>query len=143
MKKKALKENNILIVWSRGENKIFYFHLFSKMSLMNYMFTIGDYGLEATLKSMALTDNNESTNRSQTAPAEQNESYFKNVKKMWHYVSVEPLLICWLLPSLLFFIGAENLSLEKVCIFFLIIFAKFVFLTITTFAVLSCQFWIR
>lgn len=92
------------------------------MSLMNYMFSVADYGLEATLRPMSTStntgDNNESANRSQTAPTsaaiDENASFAKNLMKMWNYISVEPLLICWLLPSLLFFIGAENLSLEKV-----------------------------
>ena len=39
---------------------------------------------------------------------------FTLLKKLWSYVSVEPVIICWLLPSCFLFIALENLALEKV-----------------------------
>lgn len=38
------------------------------------------------------------------------------VKKLWKFVSVEPVMVCWLLPSCLLYIAVENLALEKVSI---------------------------
>lgn len=37
------------------------------------------------------------------------------VTKAWSYVSVEPVMICWLLPSCFLYIAIENLALEKSC----------------------------
>lgn len=38
----------------------------------------------------------------------------KGFVKMWSYITVEPLMLCWLLPSCFLFIAVENLALEKV-----------------------------
>lgn len=46
---------------------------------------------------------------------EANTSFLKNVLRFWKYISVEPLILCWLLPSCFLFIAVENLALEKVC----------------------------
>lgn len=43
-----------------------------------------------------------------------NTSYLKNMLRFWKYISVEPLILCWLLPSCFLFIAVENLALEKV-----------------------------
>lgn len=37
------------------------------------------------------------------------------LRKAWKFVSVEPVMICWLLPTCLLYIAIENLSLEKSC----------------------------
>lgn len=42
--------------------------------------------------------------------------WFKKIMKLWSYISVEPVMVCWLLPSCLLLIAIENLALEKVCI---------------------------
>lgn len=42
-------------------------------------------------------------------------SYLKNMLRFWHYISVEPVILCWLLPSCFLYIAVENLALEKVC----------------------------
>lgn len=63
-----------------------------------------------------------------TQPTKQTEefqcSWFfsgKGLLKILSYVTVEPLMLCWLLPSCFLFIAVENLALEKVCfhLFFL------------------------
>lgn len=36
------------------------------------------------------------------------------LKKAWSFVSVEPVMICWILPSCFLYIAIENLALEKV-----------------------------
>lgn len=41
-------------------------------------------------------------------------SKVKRLIKLWTYISVEPLMLCWLLPSCFLFIAVENLALEKV-----------------------------
>lgn len=41
-------------------------------------------------------------------------SKVKRLLKLWTYISVEPLMLCWLLPSCFLFIAVENLALEKV-----------------------------
>lgn len=46
---------------------------------------------------------------------EANTSFLKNMLRFWKYISVEPLILCWLLPSCFLFIAVENLALEKVC----------------------------
>lgn len=50
-------------------------------------------------------------------PEEFNCSWFffgKGILKIWSYITVEPLMLCWLLPSCFLFIAVENLALEKV-----------------------------
>lgn len=34
--------------------------------------------------------------------------------RVWRFITVEPLMLCWLLPSCFLFIAVENLALEKV-----------------------------
>lgn len=38
----------------------------------------------------------------------------KRLAQFWKYISVEPIMLCWLLPSCFLFIAIENLALEKV-----------------------------
>lgn len=40
--------------------------------------------------------------------------WFKKIMKLWSYISVEPVMICWILPTCLLYIAIENLALEKV-----------------------------
>lgn len=39
------------------------------------------------------------------------------IRKVWKFISVEPVMIAWILPSCLLYIAIENLALEKVCSF--------------------------
>jgi len=39
----------------------------------------------------------------------------KGFLKIWSNITVEPLMLCWLLPSCFLFIAVENLALEKSC----------------------------
>lgn len=55
------------------------------------------------------------TNGGTSKGGEANKSYLKNALRFWKYISVEPLILCWLLPSCFLFIAVENLALEKVC----------------------------
>lgn len=114
------------------------------MSLKNYIFssvnTKGgqDSDKFATIRVKPKKKNNmanipEEGNRSATLPAHQNAPasapisngnrgksgdantpYLKNMCRFWKYISVEPLILCWLLPSCFLFIAVENLALEKV-----------------------------
>lgn len=43
-------------------------------------------------------------------------SWFKKIMKLWSYISVEPVMVCWILPSCLLYIAIENLALEKVSV---------------------------
>lgn len=49
-----------------------------------------------------------------TRPNNADNSKVKRLLKLWTYISVEPLILCWLLPSCFLFIAVENLALEKV-----------------------------
>lgn len=40
--------------------------------------------------------------------------FSKGFLKIWSYFTIEPLMLCWLLPSCFLFIAVENLALEKV-----------------------------
>lgn len=60
------------------------------------------------------TNGTRSTNQNE----EFNCSWFfsgKGLLKILSYITVEPLMLCWLLPSCFLFIAVENLALEKVC----------------------------
>lgn len=106
------------------------------------------------VKTMAITsdDNNTTPNRAETAVASQQSvakksetngtrtdssgdeefscSWFflgKGFLKIWSYITVEPLMLCWLLPSCFLFIAVENLALEKVFFFVVFCFVLFYF----------------
>lgn len=56
-----------------------------------------------------------------TPPANRSEEFKcawffsgKGLLKILSYITVEPLMLCWLLPSCFLFIAVENLALEKV-----------------------------
>lgn len=59
---------------------------------------------------------NTTANASDKAKNQNNagDSKVKRLVKLWSYISVEPLMLCWLLPSCFLFIAVENLALEKV-----------------------------
>lgn len=60
---------------------------------------------------------NESYGKGNKKSEEFNCSWFffgKGFLKIWSYITVEPLMLCWLLPSCFLFIAVENLALEKV-----------------------------
>lgn len=38
------------------------------------------------------------------------------IRKVWKFISVEPVMIAWILPSCLLYIAIENLALEKVIV---------------------------
>lgn len=90
------------------------------MSLKNYIFT--------TINTKATTNPlgpgaavNEQPNRefrrSATGlPDEVNvlATHMNWISQAWKFVSIEPVMICWLLPSCLLYIAIENLALEKV-----------------------------
>jgi len=42
-------------------------------------------------------------------------SFTENVKRVYQNITVEPLIICWLLPYLVTYAAIENMSLEKGC----------------------------
>lgn len=36
-------------------------------------------------------------------------------RTLWKQISVEPLLLCWIAPSVIAYIAVDNLQLQKVC----------------------------
>lgn len=85
------------------------------MSLKNYIFATINTKSQSTFPSR-----NEEPAVETTMPTviegDSSESSINWIKKAWSFVSVEPVMICWILPSCLLYIAIENLSLEKVCI---------------------------
>lgn len=84
------------------------------MSLKNYIF--------ATINTKSTTTfqrRGEDATVDATVPTiiegDSSESSMNWIKKAWSFVSIEPVMICWILPSCLLYIAIENLSLEKVC----------------------------
>lgn len=41
-------------------------------------------------------------------------SLLEILKKIGDFITIEPLVICWLLPAVILQVGMENLELEKV-----------------------------
>lgn len=104
------------------------------MSLKNYIFatintkstttfqTRGEDPVDSTIPTIIEGDSSESS--------------MNWIKKAWSFISIEPVMICWILPSCLLYIAIENLSLEKVCDFlFYFMLLLFFFCT----AILKCR----
>lgn len=45
---------------------------------------------------------------------EKKSSTWQQVKRYWSYISVEPVMFCWLVPSCIALIAVQNLELQKV-----------------------------
>lgn len=48
------------------------------------------------------------------------ESWNKKIRKLRNLITVEPLVVCWILPACFLIAAMENIGLEKVCIFFVL-----------------------
>lgn len=46
-------------------------------------------------------------------------SFLEILKKVRDFITIEPLVICWLLPAIIMQVAMENLELEKVSVHFL------------------------
>lgn len=92
------------------------------MSLKNYIFTtINTKATSHSLRHGPIDDRppaaQRSFRRSATGlPDEVNvlDTHMDWIKQAWKFISIEPVMICWLLPSCLLYIAIENLALEKV-----------------------------
>lgn len=51
----------------------------------------------------------------ENVPSSTSTSIFDTVKKVYKNITVEPLVICWLLPFLMTYAAIENMNLEKAC----------------------------
>lgn len=59
--------------------------------------------------------NGSSPNGTDNVPATSAEpTFWQKARKYWSYVSIEPVAVCWILPSCLGLIAIQNLELEKV-----------------------------
>lgn len=47
---------------------------------------------------------------------QQRESWNKKIRKLRNLITVEPLVVCWILPACFLIAAMENIGLEKVCI---------------------------
>lgn len=50
----------------------------------------------------------------QTDDSVAQRTLWQNVRTCFSYISVEPFVLCWLVPSLIAYIAIENLQLQKV-----------------------------
>lgn len=101
------------------------------MSLKNYIFTsvatkhpIASSGADTTIdeeqqQHQASSDRRHRLHRTDTGLPEEVDVLATQLSwlgKAWEFISVEPVMICWLLPSCLLYIAIENLALEKVLV---------------------------
>lgn len=91
------------------------------MSLKNYIFTtINAKATSHPLRREAVDERpaaERDFRRSPTGlPDEVNvlDTHMNWIKQAWKFISIEPVMICWLLPTCLLYIAIENLALEKV-----------------------------
>lgn len=91
------------------------------MSLKNYIFTTINTKATSPLRHGAVDERpspaERDFRRSATGlPDEVNvlATHMNWISQAWKFVSIEPVMICWLLPSCLLYIAIENLALEKV-----------------------------
>lgn len=87
------------------------------MSLKNYIFATINTKSTTTFQSRGEEPPAVDSTLPATIEGDSSESSMNWIKKAWGFVSVEPVMICWILPSCLLYIAIENLSLEKVCDF--------------------------
>lgn len=85
------------------------------MSLKNYIFATINTKSTTTFQSRG-EDPAVDTTIPTFIEGDSSESSMNWIKKVWSFVTVEPVMICWILPSCLLYIAVENLSLEKVCV---------------------------
>lgn len=84
-----------------------------RMSLKNYIFATINTKSTTTFQSRG-EDQAVDTTIPTIIEGDSSESSMNWLKKAWRFVSIEPVMICWILPSCLLYIAIENLSLEKV-----------------------------
>lgn len=50
-----------------------------------------------------------------TAGPENKRSFSDTVRHAWNNITLEPLVVCFVMPSMLLMLGSSNLNLEKAC----------------------------
>lgn len=83
------------------------------MSLKNYIFATINTKSTTTFQSRG-----EEPSVSTTLPSiigDSTKTSMNWIRKAWNFVSIEPVMVCWILPSCLLYIAIENLALEKSC----------------------------
>lgn len=83
-----------------------------RMSLKNYIFATINTKSTTTFQSRGEDPSVDTI--STIIEGDSSESSMNWIKRAWSFVSIEPVMICWILPSCLLYIASENLSLEKV-----------------------------
>ncbi|KAG4076448.1 hypothetical protein HA402_005891 [Bradysia odoriphaga] len=84
------------------------------MSLKNYIFATINTKSTTTFQSRG-EEPSVDTTLPTIIEGDSSESSMNWIKKAWNFVSIEPVMVCWILPSCLLYIAIENLSLEKSC----------------------------
>lgn len=95
------------------------------MSLKNYVFTSIQTKTSSTHPSLSPSGSDNVVRRrpppfrrsASGLPEEVNvlQTHTNWLRKAWKFVSVEPVMVCWLLPTCFLYIAIENLALEKSC----------------------------
>lgn len=47
--------------------------------------------------------------------SKQKRSFRETIQHVWNNITLEPLVICFVMPSMLLMLGSSNLNLEKAC----------------------------
>lgn len=84
------------------------------MSLKNYIFATINTKSTTTFQSRG-EEPAVDTTLPTIIEGDSTETSMNWIKKAWNFVSIEPVMVCWILPSCLLYIAIENLSLEKSC----------------------------
>ncbi|KAJ6636395.1 Proton-coupled folate transporter [Pseudolycoriella hygida] len=85
------------------------------MSLKNYIFATINTKSTTTFQSRGEEPSSVDTTTSTDIEGDSSESSMNWIKKVWSFITIEPVMVCWILPSCLLYIAIENLSLEKSC----------------------------
>lgn len=112
MKKKGKKESNIVTgrFVARKKKTFMYFtnkyhqQFFSKDRIDFYAGSGNYNGNQQDI----------SANNNTSKPGFSGKGILISLGRIWRFITVEPLMLCWLLPSCFLFIAVENLALEKV-----------------------------
>lgn len=49
------------------------------------------------------------------APSKQKRNLRETIRYAWSKITLEPLVVCFVMPSMLLMLGSSNLNLEKAC----------------------------
>lgn len=120
----SLKNYIFSSINTKGEQDSDKFATIRLKSLKKNMATAADENTTPNRAEVSVTTQNvtKTPETNGTAPKSEPEefscSWFflgKGFLRIWSNITIEPLMLCWLLPSCFLFIAVENLALEKVC----------------------------